>query len=67
MLYDGMCGETPFEEEGTCKNPVGLSMYDGHMEAVEYMWVNIWCMLVWIFGFCHKTAETHRLEIKLLN
>ena len=24
---------------------------------VEYMWVNIWCMLDWIIGFCHKTAE----------
>ena len=41
------CGETLFEEggEGTCENPVRLSMYDGAMEAVDYMWVNIWCML----------------------
>ena len=33
------------EGEGTCENPVRLSMYDGAMEAVDYMWVNIWCML----------------------
>ena len=32
--------------EGTlCGNPVGLSKYDGPMETVECMWVNIWCML----------------------
>ena len=33
------------------------------METVEYMWVNIWCMLDWIIGFCHKTAEIHFLGI----
>ena len=32
-------------DEGTCQNPVRLSIYDGAMEAVDYMWVNIWCML----------------------
>ena len=26
---------------GSCKNPVGLYMYEGHMETVEYIWVNI--------------------------
>ena len=36
-----MCGRG----EGTCENPVRLSMYDVAMEAVDYMWVNIWCML----------------------
>ena len=25
----------------------------------EYMWVNIRCMLDWIIGFGHKTAEIH--------
>ena len=23
------------------------------------MWVDIWCMLDWIIGLCHKTAEMH--------
>ena len=32
-------------DEGTCQNPVRLSIYDGAMEAVDYIWVNIWCML----------------------
>ena len=51
-----------------CKNPVRLSMYDDHhMETVEYMWVNIWCTLDWIVGFCHKTVEKHFLGIQLLN
>ena len=27
--------------------------------AVEYMWVDICCMLDWIVGLCHKTAEMH--------
>ena len=39
------CRETSFESEGLCVNPVGLSMYDGSMETVEYIWANIWCML----------------------
>ena len=26
---------------GACENPVGLSMYEAHMEIVEYIWVNI--------------------------
>ena len=34
------CGETPLEGEGG-KNPLRLSMLDGPMETVEYMWVNI--------------------------
>ena len=29
------------------------------VETVEYMWVDIWCMLDWIIGLCHKTAEMH--------
>ena len=43
------CGQTLFEEgrggEGTCENLVRLSMYDGAMETVGYMWVHIWWML----------------------
>ena len=52
---------------GACKKPIGLFMYDGPKETVEYMWVNIWRMLDWLDGFCHKTAEIHFLGIQLLN
>ena len=31
---------------GTCKHPVRLSIQDGPMEAIEYMWVSIQCMLI---------------------
>ena len=48
---------------GLCENRVTFSLNDGPMETVEYMWVNIWCMLDWIIGFCHKTAEIHFLGI----
>ena len=27
--------------------------------AVKYRWVDIWCILDWIIGLCHKTAEMH--------
>ena len=34
------------------------------METVEYMWVNIRCMLEdWIVEFCNKNAEMHYLGI----
>ena len=33
-------------------------MYDGPMETVEYIWVNIWCMLDWIIGFCHTVDHS---------
>ena len=36
-------------------------MYDGPMDNVEHMWMNIWCMLYWAVGFCHKTVEMHKL------
>ena len=36
-------------------------MYDGPKETVEYMWVNIWCIIDWVVGFCHKTPEIHFL------
>ena len=53
------CGETPFNRgQGACEYPVGLSMYDGPMETVEYSWVNGACLI----GFCHKTAEIHSLR-----
>ena len=38
-------GETPLEREGHVKKTVILSMNDGPMETVDYMLVNIWCML----------------------
>ena len=38
-------------------------MYDGQLENVEYMWVNIWCMIDYIIGFHHKTARIHFLAI----
>ena len=38
---------------------VKFPMNDGAMETVECMWVDIWCMLDWIIGLCHKTAEMH--------
>ena len=27
--------------------------------GVEYMWVDIWCVLYWIIELCHKTAGMH--------
>ena len=56
------CGETLFEEGGTCETPMRLSMYDGAIETVDYMWVNIWCMLhakldCWILSqSCRNTS-----------
>ena len=44
---------------GVCEIPVRLPMNDGAMETVECMWVDIWCMMDWIIGLCHKTAEMH--------
>ena len=55
------------EKMDSCENPVGLSKNDGPMEAVEYIWMNTWCMLNWIVGFCHKIAEIHFLGIQLIN
>ena len=34
-------------------------MSNDSMETVGYMWVDMWCMLDWIIGLCHKTAEIH--------
>ena len=30
---------------GACENPVVLSMYDGPIETVKHIWVNIFCIL----------------------
>ena len=49
---------------GGCENPVGLSMYDGPMETVEYIWVNIWCILDCIIGFCYTVGHS---GIQLIN
>ena len=38
-------------------------MNDDAIQTVDYMWGNVWCMLGWIIGFCHKTAESHFLGI----
>ena len=40
-------------------------MYDGPMETVEHIRVNIWCMLDGTVGFRHKTTEMHFLSIQL--
>ena len=62
-------GETPLEGVmwwrgwGVCESPVRFSLNDGPMETVEYMLVNIWCMLDWIIGFCYKIAEIYFLGI----
>ena len=34
-------------------------MNDGAMGTVEYIGVDIWCMLDGIIGLCHKIAEMH--------
>ena len=34
-------------------------MNNGAMETVECIWVDIWCVLDWIIGLCHKMAEMH--------
>ena len=42
-------------------------MYDSPIETVEYIWINTWCMLDWIVGFCHKTAEIHFFGKQLIS
>ena len=46
------CGKIPFRV--VLVNSVELSMYEGHMEAVELIWPNIGAFVI---GFCRKTAE----------
>ena len=43
------CEERPSEGE-VCEIPVRPPMNDGAMETVEYVWVDIWCMMNWIIG-----------------
>ena len=45
--------------ERVCEILMRPAMNDGAMEIVECIWVDIWCMLDWIIGLCHKTAEMH--------
>ena len=52
------CEERPIEGD-VCEIPVRPPMNDGVMETVECLWVDIWCMLDWVIGLCHKTAEMH--------
>ena len=41
-------------------NSVKLSMTDGLTETVKYIWVNIWCMLDWIFSQnCRNSLPLH--------
>ena len=48
---------------GACKNPVGLSMYEVHIETVQYTWVNIWCMLDWILlRNCRNVLPLHTVD-----
>ena len=37
-------------------------MYDGPVESAKYIWVNIWPMLDWTVGFCHRTAEIYLID-----
>ena len=39
-------------------------MYEGPMETFEYIWVNIWCILDKIIGFCHRVDP---IGIQLIN
>ena len=41
-------------------------MKDGAVETVEYMSVDIWCLVNWMIGLCNKTAEMHVRVVKLI-
>ena len=55
------CGERLLEVagggEGVCEIPVRLPMNDGAMETVEYIWVDMWCMLDWIIGYVARLQK----------
>ena len=54
------CGERALQGGGYAKYNVRPPMNNDAMEAaVEYMWVDTWCVLDWIIGLCHKTVEMH--------
>ena len=58
-FFGKMWGKTVIGR-GICEIQVRLPMKNDAMETpVEYMWVDIWCMLDWIVGLCYKTAEMH--------
>ena len=41
-------------------NSVELSLTDGLIETVKYLWVNIWCTLDWIFSQnCRNSLPLH--------
>ena len=45
------------------ENPVGLSLYDGPIKTVEYIWVNIWWILDWILSQnCRNTLPLHTVN-----
>ena len=44
---------------GVCEIPVRLPMNHAAMQTVECMSVDIWFMLDYIVGLCHKAAEMH--------
>ena len=50
--------ERPLEGGGMW-NSREAPMNDGARKTLECMWVDIWRMLDWIIGLCHKTAEMH--------
>ena len=57
------CGKMgwPSKEEFLCKSFCVLSMCDGPMVTVGWIWVNIWCMLHWIFPQnCRNSLPLHR-------
>ena len=50
-----------------CGNPMGFLMYDYPIETVEYIWMNIWCMLDWILSQnCRNTLPFHEKNETLL-
>ena len=50
-FYSEMGGNTVWGGgRGPCKNFEGLFMCDDHIEIVECIWVNIWCIFDWIWS-----------------
>ena len=44
-------------------NFVGLLICDGLIETVKYIWVNIWCILGWIFSQnCRNSLPSHTAD-----
>ena len=51
-----------------CGNSVGLSMYDGPTQTVDYIWANIWCMLNLILSWnCGNKSPMHNVDELLRN